>query len=175
MAFVKRAVVYGLPMLVGAGYFADSTEEGGGGEAGESGTQYGIGETAREIRNGIELTISYSRTGQEFTGTIRNTTNQAVRQVRVEVHLSNGVELGPTPNVDLAPRQVRLVELDASSQTFTGFSAHVEIGSSEHTGGGNGEHGTGSGGEGGRGGEHGSGGESGGEHGSGGEGREGGG
>ena len=44
--------------------------------------------------------------------------------------LSNGVELGPTPRVDLAPGETRPVELDARGQTFTHYSVHVEIGSS---------------------------------------------
>ena len=61
-----------------------------------------------------------------------NTTDVTVSMVRVEIHLSNGVELGPTPSVDLAAGESREVELDAGSQTFTMFSAHVEIGSGEH-------------------------------------------
>ena len=37
---------------------------------------------------------------ERFSGTVRNTTSQTVRDVRVEILLSNGVELGPTPRVD---------------------------------------------------------------------------
>ena len=81
--------------------------------------------------------------------------------MRVEVHLSNGVELGPTPRVNLAAGDTRAVHLSARSQSFSGFSVHVELGLGEHGG---------SGGEGGEGGR-----ESGGEHGGGGESREGGG
>lgn len=58
------------------------------------------------------------RARQVFSGTVENTTAATVSQVRVEVHLLNGVELGPTPNVDLAARQTLPVELDASGQTF---------------------------------------------------------
>ena len=183
VGFVKRVVVYGLPMLVGSGFLASAAHEGEGtgGEEGESGTQYDISETAREIRSGVELILSYNRTLRSFIGSVRNTTQQPVGRVRVEVHLSNGVELGPTPNVDLDPGQVRRVELSAGTQSFTGFSTHVEIGSGEGGGEGGGES---RGSEGGSGGEHGSTGggeggtegrEGGGEHGSGGHGREGGG
>ena len=56
----------------------------------------------------------------------RNTT---VSNVRVEVHLSNGVKLGPTPRTNLAPGQMHTVELGASGQSFTAWSVHVELGS----------------------------------------------
>ena len=156
VAFVKRVVISGQPILIGAGYFPGQE----GGEPGESGTQYGLSDTAREVRSGVVLTLDFDSARRVFAGTVTNTTNATVRQVRVEVHLSNGVELGPTPNVDLTPGQTRPVELDAQSQTFTRFSAHVEIGASEHGGGEGGDEGSGGGGEhgGGRGGgEHGGG------------------
>ena len=141
--------------------------EGQGGEPGESGTQYQKGQTASETREGVVLVIAYDSASDAFIGTVRNTNNRTVQHVRVEAHLSNGVELGPTPRVDLAAGETRPVNLSAESQSFTGFSVHVELGLGEHGG---------SGGEGS--GEHGGGGESregGGEHGGGGEGREGGG
>ena len=56
-------------------------------------------------------------------------TTATVTQVRVEIDLSNGVELRPTPRVDLAAGQSMPVELDASGQTFTSWSVHVELGS----------------------------------------------
>ena len=135
--------------------------EGRGGEPGESGTQYRQSQTASETREGVELTIAYDSASEAFVGTVRNTNNRTVQHVRVEVHLSNGVELGPTPRVNLAAGETRAVHLSARSQSFSGFSVHVELGLGEHGG---------SGGEGGEGGR-----ESGGEHGGGGESREGGG
>ena len=89
--------------------------EGQGGESGESGTQYAIAETATEVRAGVRLIISYNSTQQVFSGTVENTTNATVTQVRVEVHLSNGVELGPTPRVDLAPGETKPVERAVST------------------------------------------------------------
>ena len=108
----------------------EPTHDEGGTEDGESGTQYAISDTATEVRAGVRLVISYESARQVFSGTVENTTAAMVSQVRVEVHLSNGVELGPTPNVDLAAGQTLPVELDASGQTFTQYSVHVEIGSS---------------------------------------------
>ncbi len=111
---------------------AAELEQEEGGEEGESGTQYALADTAEEVRSGIELSISYDSTREVFSGTITNTTDEIVRMVRVEVHLSNGVELGPTAAADLAAGESSEVELDAGSQTFTTFGAHVEIGSGEH-------------------------------------------
>ncbi len=99
------------------------------GEPGESGTQYGLTDTARESRSGVDLVMTYDQPNQRFNGTVTNTTSATVAAVRVEVHLSNGVELGPTPRVDLAAGQVESVTLDASGQTFTRWSVHVELGS----------------------------------------------
>ena len=91
---------------------------------------------------------------------MENTTNGVLGQVRIEVHLSNGTELGPTTPMDLAPGEVATVNLPSTPASFTGWIAHAEVGS--------GGEGSSSGGE--SGGEHsGGGGESGGEHGSGGE------
>ena len=42
--------------------------------------------------------------------------------------LSNGIELGPTTPVNLAPGQVMAITLPASSQPFTSWSAHPEVG-----------------------------------------------
>ena len=99
-------------------------------EPGESGKRYGPTETATETRDGVELTISYNSTTEEFSGTITNTTDTTVANVRVEVHLSNGNELGPTTPVDLAANESRPVMLDASGQSFTWYSVHIEVGSS---------------------------------------------
>ncbi|MYC67340.1 MAG: hypothetical protein F4X12_13510 [Acidobacteriia bacterium] len=132
----ERPDVAGLELLADAGAFSDEhsekTGEGQGGESEESGTQYGLSDTAKEARSGIELVIGFDTARRAFAGTVRNATDATVRQVRVEVHLSNGAELGPTPSVDLRPGQSAPVELRAGSQEFNKFSTHVEIGAGEH-------------------------------------------
>lgn len=76
-----------------------------------------------------------------FKGTVENTTDEILKQVRVEVHLSNGKELGPTPAADLAPGEKREVQLSATSTDFDGWTAHPEVGEGEHGHGGeHGEH-----------------------------------
>ena len=96
---------------------------------GESGTRYELTDTATVVRDGVELIAWYDGSREVFTGTVTNTTDATVRQVRVEIHLSNGTELGPTPRVDLAAGQRHAVELDAGGQSFDWWSVHIEIGS----------------------------------------------
>ena len=59
---------------------------------------------------------------------MENTTSNTLPQVRVEVHLSNGIELGPTTPGDLTPGEKRGITLAATSQPFTTWSAHPEVG-----------------------------------------------
>ena len=133
------------------------SEHGAGGESGgeggseESGASLTLDDTFDMVRNGARLILRYDMAASAFVGTVENTTNATLQQVRVEVHLSNGTELGPTPPQDLAPGQTIPVTLDATGQVFSGWTPHAEVGPQ-----------SGSGGEGG--------GEGGGEHGAGGEG-----
>ena len=122
-AFRVALPVFCLAVLGASACLSSLTEEG------ESGTRYALTETATEVRKGVELIAGYDSSQGEFTGTVTNTTNATVRQVRVEIHLSNGRELGPTPRVDLAPGQSDTFELDAGGQSFEWWSVHVEIGS----------------------------------------------
>ena len=110
----------------GSGEHGNGSESGEEGE--ESGTQFALGETFDQIRAGARLILSYDSTANAFTGTVENTTGGTLSRVRVEVHLSNGIELGPTTPVDLAPGQVAEVTLPAGSQPFASWSAHPEVG-----------------------------------------------
>jgi hypothetical protein len=91
---------------------------------------------------------------------VENTTGSVLTRVRIEVHLSNGTELGPTTPVDMAPGEVLAVNLAATPEPFTGWIPHAEVGGGESGGGEESKSG----------GEHAGEGESGSEHGSGGEG-----
>ena len=94
----------------------------------ESGTQFALNETFDEVRAGARLILQYDSTANAFVGTVENTTETTLTRVRVEVHLSNGIELGPTTPVNLAPGQISDITLPASSQPFTSWSAHPEVG-----------------------------------------------
>jgi len=63
---------------------------------------------------------------------VENTTAKTLQRVRVEVHLSNGKELGPTTPEDIKPGKKRTVKLPATSKDFDGWTAHPEVGSGEH-------------------------------------------
>ena len=110
-----------------------------------------IDDTYNAVRNGVRLILSYDSTSSAFVGTVENVIEKSVSAVRVEVHLSNGTELGPTERNDLEPGEKAAVKLSSiKGQDFDWWKAHAEAGE------GGGEHG----GEQGR--EHG--GERGGEH-----------
>ena len=136
-------------------------EHGSGGEEGGGANALALHETFDAVRSGARLILKYDAPGNSFKGIVENTTNGVLDRVRVEVHLANGTELGPTTPTDMAPGEVVSINLPAPSASFTGWTTHVEVGT--------GDEGSESGGEHQDNGEHGNGGESGGEHGSGGE------
>ena len=108
-------------------------------EGEESGTKLALNEKYDKVRNGARLILAYDAESNSFNGTVENTTDKTLKQVRVEVHLSNGKELGPTTPADLKPGKKRDVTLAAESKGFDGWTAHPEVGSGEHGHGG--EHG----------------------------------
>ena len=138
----------------GSGGEHGSGGEGGGehGSGGESGNESGAGggeegsgamlapdQTFDMVRGGARLVLSYDAAGNAFTGSVENTTSNVLTRVRIEVHLSNGTELGPTTPVDMAPGQVMRVDIPATAAPFTGWTPHAEVGSGEGGGEGGGE------------------------------------
>ncbi len=53
---------------------------------------------------GARLILSYDTQASAFVGTVHITTNAVLSNVRIEVHLSSGTDLGPTIPIDLGPR-----------------------------------------------------------------------
>lgn len=98
----------------------------------ESNTELALDETYDEIRNGARLILAYDAQSNSFKGTVENTTDETLKRVRVEVHLSNGKELGPTPPTDLDSGKKIEVQLIAESTDFDGWTAHPEVGEGEH-------------------------------------------
>ena len=115
----------------------------------ESTVQLALTDTYDNVRNGAHLIMAYDAATNSFEGTVKNTTGATLPQVRVEIHLSNGVELGPTPPVDLALGEEIPITLMAEGGPFDTWTAHPEVGgSSAESGGeggaeGGGEHGEG--------------------------------
>jgi len=96
----------------------------------ESGVELALDETYDRVRNGARLVLSYNPDNNSFNGFVENTTNDTLNRVRVEVHLSNGVELGPTTPVDLAPGERKDIKFSAKNFEFDSWSAHPEVGES---------------------------------------------
>ena len=117
--------------------------EGGAAGSEEGGSGLALDETFDMVRAGARLIMSYDAASNSFVGTVANTTDATLTRVRIEVHLSNGIELGPTTPVDLAPGEILDVVLPASTQSFDSWTPHAEVGASEGGGEGGGEHGSG--------------------------------
>ncbi len=109
-------------------------------EGEEDGTTLGLEDIYDVERKGTHLVLKYDSEAKAFTGTVENVSDEILDRVRVEVHLSNGTELGPTTQVDLKPGEKREVLLSFESEEFDGWSTHAEVGSGEHSHEGEGEH-----------------------------------
>jgi len=96
----------------------------------EYGTELALNETYDKVRNGARLVLSYDSQNNLFKGFVENITNKTLKQVWVEVHLSNDVELGPTTPTDLNPGESIDVTLEAKGETFDGWTAYPEVGES---------------------------------------------
>ena len=107
----------------------------------ESNVELTLTDTYDKVRNGARLILNYDTQSNAFKGTVENTTDETLKRVRVEVHLSNGKELGPTAPGDLAPGEKREILLAATSTDFDKWTAHPEVGEGEHGSDGEGEHG----------------------------------
>ena len=123
-------------------------EHGESGEGGEEGGQrLGTNERWDAVRNGARLILAYDPASQSFKGLVQNVSRKTLKDVRVEVHLSSGVEFGPTLRTDLKPGARIGVELSAAGRAFTWWTTHPEHGSEEGHGPGHeegrGEHGGG--------------------------------
>jgi len=102
------------------------------GEGEETGQRISKDGTYDEIRKGVRLILSFDNESSSFFGTVENVTEKTISRVRVEVHLSNGNELGPTVPIDLAPGKKVDVGLSAEGQSFNWWKAHAEASTSEH-------------------------------------------
>ncbi len=107
-------------------------ESGGEGAEGSRANALVLNETFDMVRGGARLIMNYDAASNSFIGTVENTTNNVLNQVRIEIHLSNGTELGPTTPIDLAPGEVIDVKLPATAAPFTGWTPHAEVGGGEH-------------------------------------------
>ncbi len=98
------------------------------------GISFGLNKRSDPVRHaqgGARMTLAYDLQNRSITGHVENTTNQTLKRVRVKARLSNGVKLGPTRAIDLAPGETQKIEFTEIEGDFTGWTAHVEVGGSE--------------------------------------------
>ena len=120
-----------LVIVAGAACDNSPTEAGEQGHN-ESGEESNVSLTKTDVfdqtRGGARLILRWDEAAQAFVGTAENVTNSVIRRVRIEIHLSNGTELGPTTPTDLTSGESITVRLDASGQVFDRWSTHAEVG-----------------------------------------------
>ena len=127
-AIVLTAVIISCSSDLGTVENHDENEHNSGEANEESGTAFALNETYDVVRKGARLILAYDSQSNSFIGTVENTTGDTLTQVRVEVHLSNGTELGPTTPVNLTPGEKVDVTLPATNQAFDGWTPHAEVG-----------------------------------------------
>ena len=111
---------------------AEEGEHTHGQEGEESGEKLTLTDTYDQVRKGVRLVLAYHRASFSFIGSVENVTDKTIKAVRVEVHLSTGVELGPTERMDLAPGEKAGIKIEATGHVFDWWTTHAESGSSEH-------------------------------------------
>ena len=97
-----------------------------GSEGEEAGESIRPAEAWDETRRGVRLTLAFDPARSAFGGTVEDTTQQTLCAARVEVHLSTGLELGPTERTDLAPGESVAVHLPSGGEPFASWTAHPE-------------------------------------------------
>ena len=110
----------------------DEHSDGGDGEEhGEEGEESGvyIARTASwsETRNDAWLQLSFNSASNSFVGRVSNTGNEPLCDVRVEVHLSTGIELGPTERTGVPYGGSINVTLPSGGEEFATWTAHPEM------------------------------------------------
>jgi hypothetical protein len=96
-------------------------------EGEESGVYIGKEETWDVVRRGARLVLKFDAASNAFVGTVENTTASTLCAIRVEVHLSTGTELGPTPRTDVRSGQKTDVTLSTEGEAFDTWTAHPEV------------------------------------------------
>ena len=102
-------------------------EEADGEEGEESGVYIARTASWSETRNDAWLQLSFNSASNSFVGRVSNTGNEPLCDVRVEVHLSTGIELGPTGRTGGPYGGSINVTLPSGGEEFTTWTAHPEM------------------------------------------------
>lgn len=101
-------------------------------EGEEKGAELSLSEKFDKTKRGVRLYLAYNKKSNAFEGYVTNVSNKPLQRVRVEIHLSNGTELGPTTPAGLAPGEKKKITLKGTKKAFSGWAAHAEVGNNEH-------------------------------------------
>jgi uncharacterized membrane protein len=104
-----------------------------GGKNEEDGTQLQKNETYNVTKKGIQLVLKFDENSNAFKGYMQNKSNKVIERARVEIHLSNGKELGPTKPINLKPNQKQELTIKATQKAFSTWITHAEVGNNEHS------------------------------------------
>ena len=91
------------------------------------GVKIAHGESYDRDQDGIRLILTHDPKYNTFIGFVENLTNDTLNGVRIELHLSNGVVLGPTSPVDLVPGERKDINISAKNYIFENWTVHLEI------------------------------------------------
>lgn len=96
-------------------------------EGEESGVYIARTASWSETRNDAWLQLSFNSASNSFVGRVSNTGNEPLCDFRVEVHLSTGIELGPTERTGVPYGGSINVTLPSGGEEFTTWTAHPEM------------------------------------------------
>jgi len=120
----------------------EGSGEGSGEGEGSGANALALNQIYDVTRNGARLVMRYDEANNRFVGKVANMSKATLTRVRVEIHLSNGVQLGPTTPTDVPAGHLLSVTLPATDQPFDSWTPHAEVGMSEGASGeGSGDHG----------------------------------
>ena len=94
----------------------------------ESATQYALDQTFDQVRNARAPDSVIRLECQRFQRDGREHNRGDAERRPCRGASSNGIELGPTTPLDLAPGQTHGIALPASDESFESWSAHPEVG-----------------------------------------------
>lgn len=110
--------------------YADADDESD--DSDDSSVRLSKSESLDVDRSGARLNLSFDADTNAFTGTVENTSDDPLCELKVEVELSNGNELKSSPPVDLAAGEQLDISIDASGQTFDSWDASTDSEERDH-------------------------------------------
>ncbi len=77
--------------------------------------------------SGVHVMVKYMLDDKYFYGSLENVGDELVKGIKVGMHLSNGMDLGPTHGLDLVPGKAGSVVIDADIKEWEKWAVYVEL------------------------------------------------